>query len=387
MNITGLVAEYNPFHNGHKYHIEKARALSGASHVAAVISGSFVQRGDVAVCDKWARAKMAIAGGVDLVVELPVVYSCQSAEYFAKGAVEILRQIGCTHMSFGAETDDLQSFTEVADILKNPTDEYKKHFSDSMKKGMSYPAAQAVALKKMGYPAVLDTPNNTLAVEYLKAKPSDIIPIAIKRHGSQHDGIGSASFVRRLIASGEDISAYVPQSTVDILNEAASNGVAPCFVASLDIAVLARLRTMSPKQLERICDVSEGLENRIIKAAQSSTSFAELADKIKTKRYTHSRIRRILLNALLGTTKGMEHLPPQYIRVLAMNDGGREILKAAKKTAQIPIITKAADAKENDMLTLDFASTDIFSLTFPAQERRTGMYDMKTSPNHLKTNG
>lgn len=352
MKIAGIIAEYNPFHKGHEYHINMTRNLTEAEGIVAVLSGNFVQRGEAAVCDKYARAQIAIEGGADLVVELPCVYACQSAEFFAKGGVGILEKMGCDYISFGMESEDLQELIEIAKKVKNPDEDFKDRLADALKEGVSYPKALSKALGT----DVVDTPNNVLAIEYLKAIES-LKPIGIRRKGSFHDQPGSASDVRERLGRGEDVGGLVPKYTANILK-----GKKQPDKGIFESLVLYKLRTMSAEEISRLPDVTEGLENRIKEGALNSKTFDELCEFVKTKRYTMARIRRIFVNALLGITKDDLGLPPQYIRVLGMNETGMKILADLKSKTDIPVITKTADAEKCRMLEIDITASDIYSL-------------------------
>ncbi len=392
MKFLGIISEYNPFHNGHKYQIEQARLKTGADYVVIVMSGSFVQRGTAAICDKWTRAKMALLGGADLIIELPVIYSMQSAEYFAKGAVGILNALGVVnYLSFGVENDNISELTSIARVLLDEPQNYKTALNNALATGISFPSAREIALKEyVGDDNILGTPNNILAIEYIKALMrigSKIKPVAVLRKGAMHDSIGegnitSASHIRSLLLENgiDSIEKYVPDYVYEILLSEIEKGKAPVNINFLETAIIARLRTIPHTELSQIRDVTEGLENRIKQAANTCTTLDEIINFAKTKRYTHSRLRRIIANTLLGITKETEDISPQYIRVLGMNENGKAILKIAKETATLPIIIKTADAKENEMLSLDFTSTDIYSLMFQNTKLRTGMRDKLTSP-------
>ena len=366
MKTAGIIAEYNPFHNGHKYHIEKTRKLTGADGVIVVMSGNFVQRGEYAICDKWSRAKMAICGGADLVIELPVIYSCQSAEFFAKGAVSILENLNCNYLSFGTEADDTEEIIKIAEFLKNPDDNFKKTLEESLQKGESYPKALSKALGK----DEINTPNNVLAIEYVK-QIKNMIPVGVKRQGSLHDGKGSASDIRFKISNNENAESLMPQTSLDIFK---NSGIANR--EAYEKLVLYKLRTMTADELKNVPDVNEGLENRIIQCAHKATTLDELLDLIKTKRYTMARIRRILNNALLGITKDYITKAPEYIRVLGMNKTGMEILASLRDNTDIPIITKVADAPKSKMLDVDINATNIYSLLAD----KPSMADYTTAP-------
>lgn len=350
MNVCGIVCEYNPFHNGHKYHIQQTRENFGATHIVGVMSGNFTQRGDIAIVDKYKRTETALKNGVDLVIELPVAFSLSSAEQFAQSAVFLLNSLGCVNMlSFGSECGNIDQLKEAAGAVcyARESDELTNY----MKNGMSYPAALQKAIEKFYTEDVIETlaaPNNTLAVEYIKALDelaSPIKPVTVKRKSAGHDAeettdpeIASASQLRKLLQAGEDISAFAPDC--DFSNIAS--------LSNLEIAILSKLRSMSKSEVEKTPNVLIGLENRIYKAARVSTNMNELLFLIKTKRYTLARIRRIVLSAYLGITKNDLKNSPSYVRILGMNSKGKEILAAAK--CELPIDTSLAQlAKKSDI--------------------------------------
>ncbi len=366
MRTAGIIAEYNPFHNGHKYHIEKTREVTGAEGIIVVMSGSFVQRGDVAICDKWSRSKMALLGGADLVVELPCVYSCQSAEYFARGAVSILEHLKCDFLSFGTESDSTDDIIKTAEFLKNPDYDFKNNLEINLKNGISYPKALANALGN----DLVNTPNNVLAIEYIK-QIKNMRPIGIKRKGSLHDGDGSASDIREQILKDNDVKHLMPESSYEILKSS--------DLANRDIfekLLLYKLRMMNTEQLKNVPDVTEGLENRILQMAHKCATVGEMCDSVKTKRYTMARIRRIMTNALLDITKEDILNPPEYIRILGMNNVGMEILRQLRDKTDIPVVTKVADANVSKMLEKDINSTNIYSVL----TGKASMMDFTTSP-------
>ena len=350
MNVCGIICEYNPFHNGHKYHIQQTKDNFGATHIVGVMSGNFTQRGDVAIVDKYKRAETALKNGVDLVIELPVAFSLASAEQFAQGAVFLLNALGCVDMlSFGSECGDIKLLKETAGAVCYARE--STELTNYMKNGMSYPAALQKAIEKFYTDDVIETltaPNNTLAVEYIKALDelaSPIKPVTVKRKSTGHDSeetadseIASASQLRKLLQAGDDISAFAPDC--DFSNIA--------LLSNLEVAVLSKLRYMSRSEIEKTPNVLMGLENRIYKAARVSTNLNELLFLIKTKRYTLARIRRIVLSAYLGITKNNLKNNPSYVRILGMNSRGKEILAAAK--CELPIDTSLAQlAKKSDI--------------------------------------
>lgn len=339
MNICGIICEYNPFHKGHRYHIEETRNRFGATHIVAVMSGNFTQRGDVAIVDKYKRAETALKNGVDLVIELPVQYALSSAEQFAQGAVYLLNALGCVDMlSFGSECGNIDLLKETAGAVyyAQESEEFEKH----LKNGLPYPAALQKAMEKFYTDDVIDalaTPNNTLAIEYIKALDtfaSPIKPVTVKRFGADHDENTddlsetlSASQLRKMIYDRQDISAFAPEC--DFSNTAS--------ILNIETAILSKLRSMSKASIEKTPNVLMGLENRIYKAVQVSTSLNELYFLIKTKRYTLARIRRIILSAFLGITKSDLKINPSYVKILGMNGKGKEIL--AKANCELPVNT------------------------------------------------
>jgi predicted nucleotidyltransferase len=338
MRVAGIICEYNPFHNGHKYHIEQTRTRFGADRIVCVMSGHFTQRGDVAVFDKWQRAKTALQNGADLIVELPVAYALGSAEQFAFGAVRILEALGCVDMlSFGSECGDISLLEETAGAV-----EYALQHDDffgKMRRGMAFPAALQETVEQFYQSEVSDvlsSPNNTLAIEYLRALSeigSRIKPVTIKRT-ADHDGeasvsVGGVSYVsatklrQDILADHEaerDVSAFLPQQ----------NRENPAMLSRLDTAILAKLRSMTAAEIREAPNVLHGLENRIYKAVRFARSMDELLILVKTKRYPLARLRRILLCCFLGITKKDVKTTPAYIRVLGMNGRGKEVLSAAK---------------------------------------------------------
>lgn len=335
--ITGIICEFNPFHQGHKYLIDSAKKHSDG--VVCVMSGNFVQRGEFAVYDKFTRAKKSLENGADLIIELPCAYSLMSAKGFAKYAGQILRGCGVVDsITFGAECDNAAKLKAAADKIK----ENDGIIKEMLKEGISYPAARKAAVND----PVLDTPNNILAIEYISEIDLPFYPV--KRIGKGHDSddeLYSASQIRKSLDENEISS-----------------------LKNCEKAVLAKLRTMTEDDFLEIDDVSEGLENRIVQAVRSSTSLEEIYDKIKTKRYTHSRIRRIILKSYLGITSRYTRDVP-YIRILGFNDRGREILNKMTKKASLPVISRYADIKNltpfgKELFELECRCTDLYNLGY-----------------------
>lgn len=376
--IVGIVAEYNPFHNGHLYHLTRALELSGAFGSVAVMSGNFVQRGEPALIDKWRRAETAVRNGVDLVLELPFMYAAGSAEYFASGAVRLFDALACvTHLAFGCEEGELAPLAEAANVLVAEPPAFKEGLRAALSAGRSFPRARAEALRRAAGDAparLLGFPNNILAVEYLKQLiliGSRIEPVAIKRAGAGYFDadpsarIAGASAIRNMLLTGETDEAlrYLPRGAADDL---------PAF-QSFDryftlIAAVARLR--SREELRGIMSASEGIENRLIRALDGASDTASLIAAIKSARYTETRIRRFLLHALFGLTRekfaGLDAVWPGYARVLALSEKGGEILRLVKKNANIPVVTnpnkQRLGAPVSALLDLDVQASDIYNL-------------------------
>lgn len=381
MKITGVIAEYNPFHNGHKAMLEQCRK-DGADGIVAVMSGNFVQRGSVAIMDKRSRAAAALRGGADLVVELPVPWATATAEVFADGGIAILHAIGCVDtLSFGAECADADLLKRAADAVLDPrVDEAIKQ---ELTGGISYPAARSDAVSSVYDPelaGILDGPNNILAVEYIKAlkkRHSDMDIRPVLRMGTGHDTLtptdefASASTLRILMERGDPAAfEFMPPESVEEFEKQRSIGRAPVRVEESERAILSRLRLLSKEDIRRAPDVSEGLENRIFNAIQAATSLEELYDIIKTRRYAGSRIRRIITALVLGITAEDRAQPVPYIRVLGFNETGREILREAGKTAALPLITKLAKMEElpenaRHIFALECRATDLYNLATP----------------------
>ncbi|MBQ8931787.1 MAG: nucleotidyltransferase family protein [Ruminiclostridium sp.] len=349
MKTAAIICEYNPFHNGHKYHIEQTKKQYGATHIVCVMSGNFTQRGDVALCDKYERARAALKSGADLVLELPVAFSLASAEYFARGAVHIINSLGCVDMlSFGSETGNSDILKEAAGAVHFALD--SEDFTDYMKRGLSYPAALKKVVEEYYTSDIVDIltgPNNILGVEYIRAL--DLIggmiePVTVKRYGAAHDSDEldytiSASKLRKMIRNGEDVTCYTDFSGYE--NYA--------LIERLETAILAKLRTMTKSDFEKLPNGGGGIENRMVKAARTATTLPQLMLIIKSKNFTMSRIRRLILCAFLGITKNDLKNMPSYIRILGMNDKGKEILSAAKE-CPLPIDTSlSALSKTSDI--------------------------------------
>jgi len=346
LKTLGIISEYNPFHNGHKYHIETAKKLTGAQCAVAVMSGSFVQRGDVSLFSKYKRAEIAVRNGIDLVIELPAYFSLKSAEGFAKGGVALLDSINADYISFGAETDDLNLLKESAKILKEEKGDFKTVLKENLKEGKPFAAARAAALSavfKKGADVIMK-PNNILATEYLaaiSALKSDMKPVPVKRAGAEHDSetadgnFSSASNIRRLIYKEKDVSSFVPSLPDE----------KPVFLKDYEKLILYSLTTASEETLSRIHGGSDGVWQRIISSPMGS--IEEVLEAAKTKRFALSRIRRFILNLLIQNTLP-ENLSPSYIRILALNSTGAAFIKEKGESFKLPLAAKPAHIKADD---------------------------------------
>ena len=385
MKNYAIISEFNPFHKGHQYLIEQCRQ-HGATHITAIMSGNFVQRGDVAIVDKHTRTEMALKGGVDLVLELPLPYALSNAQNFARGGVRIADSMGCCDsLVFGSECGNIDILKHIADVLQNS--EFSFYFRQETEKGISYPNAvkNTVRTFDSDYGNILDFPNNVLGIEYIKALNelhSAVIPVTFKRIGDSHNSkeisseFSSATNIRKLILKQQNIKNYLPETSYRILCRAIQAGQVADINNNIR-SILYQLRTMSIKDFSDIADINEGLEYKIRTAVRQAVTFEEIIEKAKSKRYTYARLRRILWSAFLGITKDFSFAPP-YIRILGFNTNGTEILKKMKKTASLPIVTKITNLPDEcsvfaqSLLSLESHSTDIY-YTFTQNVRRCGM--------------
>ncbi len=354
MTVAGVVAEYNPFHPGHAFHLGETRRALGECAVVAVMSGNFVQRGECAVFDKWTRARAALEGGADLVLELPTVWAASSAETFARGAVELLAATGVvTHLSFGSECGAAQGLGRLALCLDSPA--YRAALRRFLDQGLPFAACRQRAAEEVAGTAaaeLLSRPNNNLGVEYLRALnalQSGIEPVTVRRAGAGHDGgahpqYPSASFLREQILSGA---------------LAAEN---PAGLRCGERAALAVLRAMDEGGFAALPDCGEGLSHRLYRAVRKGRTLEEVYGLAKTKRYAHARIRRALLWGALGLREAHRPAHPPYLRVLGANEGGRALLREMKGRAALPVFTKPAHGRGEPLLELEARCTDFYQL-------------------------
>ena len=383
MNIIGIICEYNPLHLGHKKQMDTIRAhFGGDCAIVCLMSGNFVQRGAPAIVDKSLRAKAAIAAGADLVLELPVEYALSSAEGFAAGGVSILGGF-CDYLCFGAEDADGDALTATAAALLSQ--EFPPLLRESLDQGLSFPAARQQALAAMGLDGALVTsPNNILAVEYCKAMLAQncpMKPFPIHRGGSYHDALPddenpSATALRRLMLGGQDWAKWVPDAVYSILKNAPLHAL-----QAGERAILAKLRTMSDAEFETLPYGSEGLWRKFMHACRKYATLEEILTATKSKRYTRTRLDRMMMCAFLGLTEADLRTPAPYTRILAFNDTGREVLKKAKTTGDF---LNAGEKQDSDYCRREFQMGDLYALfatdapEAPGAESRRRVYYHKS---------
>lgn len=380
----GIIAEYNPFHNGHLYQIQKAKELTGADTVITVMSGNFTQRGDTSLINKFEKAKIALQNEVDMVIELPTIYSISSAENFALGGIKILNEIGnIDYLVFGIEEENLEKLQAIADVLVNEDDEFKRNIKEELDKGNSYPKAREIVLKKVlsseNVENIMQKPNNILAIEYLKALKttnSKIKPFAIKRKNTMHndeninENYASGTYIRKLFIENNfnEIKKVVPKYTYERLLELKNQGTYVSSINDFSDIVIYKIRTMTKEEISKIADVNEGLENSIKLASTTCKTIDEIIEKVSTKRYTKTRISRILTYILLDITKSeMEQSKNanQYIRVLGINKKCEGILKKINNDKLITSLKKFEENNgENQLLNIDKKATEIYTIKY-----------------------
>lgn len=356
MKTSAIICEYNPFHNGHKYQIDKAKEITGCDGVVALMSGNYVQRGDFSVFPKEVRALAAISGGIDLIVENPTLFTLRSAEGYASAAVYTLSRLGCIdYLVFGAECPDLDKLGKIAELFSNETDFFKNTLSEELSKGVSFPVARSkTACKLLGQwtDEILSKPNNLLAIEYIKAlikQKSHIKPVLIQRIGVEHNSndvsncFASASHIRGLISDNKEIKGLIPKKSLEIYNKNTAFDTKRC-----EKSIIASLALKSHSDIILSPDISEGLENKLKNAAMTYNTIDELISYVKSKRYAYSRLRRAVICSYLGITKEDVKLMPQYIKPLAFNETGQMILRNAKKNASLPLAKSASPILKNE---------------------------------------
>lgn len=392
MSVIGIVCEFNPFHKGHKYLIDTVK--NDGDTVVCVMSGNFVQRGEPALLSKEARVKAALLNGADIVLELPCVFATASAEIFAYNAVKILNDFGCEKLAFGTESADVAKLNKAVEIFNNKN--FDNKIKNYLEEGISYPVARQRAFDEYNADFDISTPNNILALEYVKALKklhSKMTPVPVTRIGAGYndtqaiDGIASATHIRKLISNGEDFSQYIPKNTFEIYNEELKNGR---YVSNekYNLAALSLLRAKLNEDVKGIANMAEGLENRIKSVIKESTSLEEIFDKAKTKRFTHSRIRRAVLSLTLGITTEDIKISAPYCRLLGFNKNSTDIMGSLAASSKLPFVAsysdilnlKSADAEK--IFELENKAGDFYSLIM--QNSTECSKEMTYSPMKMK---
>ncbi|CAH2212864.1 nucleotidyltransferase [Tepidibacter aestuarii] len=420
MKVLGLIVEYNPFHNGHMHHLLESKKKSGATHTVAIMSGHFLQRGEPALFDKWTRAKAAVESGVDLVIELPTLYATQSAEFFSHGAISTLNSTNSIDsICFGSEIGDIDILYQISQILVDEPEEFKQHLKYHLNEGLLFPTARSKALFKYisnnkilnitenSLYEVLNSSNNILGIEYIKSiikLKSSIKPYTIQRIKSEYNStdinssICSATAIRQSLKSNEnleDLINVVPNTTYKLMESQIDNNFNPVFDDYFyNILIGTILR--EEKNINKYFDVNEGIENKIINSIMNTSSLDELLMSVKSKRYTMTKIKRILTNILLSIkkedvikAKNTDNIP--YIRILAFNDKGREIIRNIKKNSDVTIINKLSSVNIKDenlklFLNYDIKSTNLYNIMYykNRKDKIKGYMDYYISPIYVK---
>lgn len=400
--ILAIIAEYNPFHNGHLYHLQKSKKELNPDYSVCIMSGNFCERGDTSIIDKWSKTETALKCGFDLVIELPVLYSISSAENFAEGALKMLDAFGSNViLSFGSECGNLSTLNNIANVLCNEPKEFTTILTHELSKGLSYPKARENALllylnDVRKYANILSNPNNILGIEYLKAikrLKSKVIPFTIKRIDSGYkslkikDRLASATAIRNLLKNNEDVKKLMPTPAYNILLDNINHGKMVSDISVFEKEIIYTLRKMSLEEIANLQDVTEGLENSIKQAANSCNSLEELISSIKSKRYTRSRIQRILLYSILNITKKDiqdSYRTKPYIRVLGVSEKGKILLSRISnpksKYTVVTSVKRFMDTNNNkilrNMMEKDILASNIYTLGYE--------YDSKANLDYTK---
>ncbi len=422
MKILGLIVEYNPFHNGHLYHLKKSIEETNATHTIAIMSGNFLQRGEPALFDKYTRAYAAVKNGVDLVIELPTMFACQSAEIFSHGAIATLNSLNCVdYICFGSEEGDVNILKTISKILVDEPNEFKIYFKKYLDDGMLFPTARSLALfdyinkfnilniSKERLLDILNSSNNILGLEYIKSilkLKSNIKPYTITRVQSKYNSetiesnICSATAIRKQLKDFnniDSISSVVPSNTFDTLKDKINNNFNPMFDDNY-FEILSSIILRDINILNTYFEVNEGIENKIYQSIFTSSSLDDLKESIKSKRYTMTKVKRTLNNILLGITKNdmnniknIDSVP--YVRILAFNDKGREIIKNIKNNSDVNIINKFSNISfsKNDkifktLIDYDIKASNIYNLIYYKNNKNLlkGPMDFYISPKYVK---
>ena len=382
MNITGIITEYNPFHNGHLYHLSEAKKNTNADAIVCVMSGNFVQRGGPAIIDKWKRTEMALNNGVDLIIELPTYYAVSSAEFFAKGSVSILHHLGVVNnLFFGSECGNVDKLTAISKILVNEDSELKSLIKEHLAKGDTYAKAREKSLieylKDEEINKIVTSSNSILGIEYIKSSlrlNSNISPSTLKREWSNFNdknlskSFSSATAIRELLKnknSLENLKNLIPEESYKIFSKLQDEDYHLVFDEDMFKFIRYKIQT-NCINFNNLYEITEGLENKLIKELYSSNSYEDFILKVKSKRYTYSKISRILTHIYLGLDSNnflnIDDPNNLYARVLGFNKTGREVLSLIKRNSSIPLITKVPRFTNNPLLKFDIQATAAYSI-------------------------
>lgn len=367
MESVGIIAEYNPFHNGHLYHLNKIKEKYKDATIVLVMSGNFTQRGDVSIIDKWKKTQIALKAGIDIVVELPFPFATQSADYFSYGSITLLEKLKVNKVIFGSESDNINDLKIIADTqLNNP--DFDKLVKIYSKFGYNYPTALSLALKDLTKKEIKE-PNDLLGISYIKAIRQNhykIKPELVKRTNNYHEeelneNLSSATAIRKALKEGKDIKDQVPEFTTDHLTDL--HYIEEYFQ-------LLKYKIITEKDLSIYNTVEEGIDQKLKKEIISTTSYDDLINKIKSKRYTYNKISRMLIHILCNFTKEKKEKFKEisYIRLLGFSDKGRKYLNSIKKDLDIPLISKISRNKD-PMLEFEIETTKIYSLNLDPEKQ------------------
>ena len=369
MKRIGIICEYNPFHNGHLYHINKIKEMFPDSIIILVMSGNFTQRGEVSVINKWDKTEIALSYGVNIVVELPFVFATQSADTFAHASIQLLSALNVDTIVFGSETNDIKKLTLLAETQMN-NKEYNKLIQKYLEEGINYPTALSKALFEITGKKI-DKPNDILGISYIREillQKTEIEPVCIKRNNDYNskelnDTITSASSIRYALEQGENISSYVPEKTLSYLQK--NTHFTNQYFSLLKFTILTHLN-----ELNKFQTVDEGIENRIKKYIVKSVNLDDLILKVKTKRYTYNKLSRMFTHILCNFTKeeAKKFKNIEYIRILGFDINGKQYLNKIKKEIDIPMITNFSSL-DSEMLNLEYRATSVYASILDEQNK------------------
>lgn len=385
MKSVGIIAEYNPFHNGHKYHLDKIKQMYPNHTIILIMSGNFLQRGETSIIDKYTKTKIALQNDIDLIIELPFNFAVQSADTFSKGAIKLLNILNVEYLIFGSETNDIELFKILAKVQLENSD-YQNKIKELLKQGINYPTALSKALSTITNKNI-NMPNDILGLSYVREilkNKYNIIPLCIERTNDYHNlddtsKIISASNIRNKIKNKIDIKKYIPNTTLKYIDFNKLSFIDNAF------EYLKYNIILNQNKLNEYLDVDEGIDNRIIKYIYDSKNIDDLIQKIKTKRYTYNKISRMLCHILTNYKKEDNYSDIEYIRILGMNNNGKNYLNKIKKTINLPIITKFSDFN-SQYQKLELKLAYIYSLTINEKYRDDFISNEKKSKIIFKNN-